>query len=83
MATGKPIIHFYVQDDDVCIPYYKEYPLVLMIKQDKDLLEENAKKIELFIENSKNKRVNFDEIEERFVMNMPEYTACMIDSILH
>ncbi len=82
MATGNPIIHFYMQDNDVCIPYYKKYPLVLMIKQDKKLLKENAKKVGLFIERSKGKHVEFSEIKKFFEMNTPEYTTSMIDSML-
>lgn len=82
MSTGKPIIHFYKQDNDVCIPYYNNYPLSLCLKEDYNQLNSNIEKVLEFIEKTKGKRVNIDEVRESFAMNTPNYTAAFIDNII-
>jgi CDP-glycerol glycerophosphotransferase (TagB/SpsB family) len=81
-ATGKPIIHFFSDDNDSCLNYFDRYPLALTIKQDYGQLEENAKKVVNFIVSNKNKKIQLEEIEHRFPMNMPKYTAEKIDEMI-
>ncbi|MGF7057752.1 hypothetical protein [Brassicibacter mesophilus] len=82
MSTGKPIIHFYKQENDVCLQYYNMYPLAICIKEDDELLRNNAEKIFAFIDDIKGRKVKFSDIKDRFVMNTPEYTTSIIDGIV-
>jgi len=82
ISTGKPIIHFYKQVNDVCIQYFERYPLALTIKQDETQLETNAERVMNFIKLNIGKRVKREEIEEYFIMNKPEYTANFINERL-
>lgn len=79
MSSGKPIIHFYKQDGDVCIPYYEKYPLSLCIKEDYKNIDENIIKINTFMNDIQSKMVEQNELDKYFVENTPEYTADIID----
>lgn len=57
MSIGKPIISIYHIDDEPSIPYLKKYPLALLIDE-RLSVEENAKKLDEFIENSLNANCN-------------------------
>lgn len=79
-STGKKIIHFYSDDKDTCIPYFKKYLNSLLINyRDKD--EINIKKILQFIKCSK-KEITDSDLKNLFCQNTPEYTANKILKIL-
>lgn len=69
MATGKPIISFYKYETEPSIPYLKKYPLSLLIKEDKELLEENVVKINRFIYENKGKILDKEIIKKTFKNN--------------
>lgn len=79
MSTGKPIIHFYSDENDSCLPYYKKYPLALLVKEDYSILSNNAKNIKSFIANSVNVKLSYEDIMNIFSLNTPIYTANIID----
>ena len=77
MTYGKPIIHFCLQENDVCEEYLKKYPLALVMKND-ERPEEMAKKIAEFIERTRGKTVDFARLEKIFPMNLPLYSVHVI-----
>jgi len=66
MSIGKPIIHFYEIDQDPVLNVLDKYPLALLIKQDEKNIYENAKKIQKFIEENKEKQIEYKKIAEVF-----------------
>lgn len=77
MTYGKPIIHFSLQDDDICKKYLNKYPLSLVIEKDENSVLA-AKKIVDFIKLSRNECASFEEICENFPKNVPFYSTQMI-----
>lgn len=76
IATGKPIIHLN-GTNDIAVQYLDKYGLALNV--DRDLsIEKAGEQILQFIENNRNKRVDFNEIVEKFPQNTPGYTADII-----
>lgn len=71
MAYGKPIIHFSLQEKDVCVEYLEKYPLSFIVKNDDD----STNDLKIFIEENKGKRVEFSKIRDLFPMNLPEYSV--------
>jgi hypothetical protein len=83
MATGKPIIHFYSNEMDSCLPYYINYPLSLLINEDASLLKENADRITEFISNAGGKTLQYEEVESMFPLSTPIYTARKFDEMMN
>lgn len=81
MAAGKPIIHIYNSDNDICRPYFNQYPAVLMIDQ-RDELEKNVKKLTNFLRDFKGKRLSFNHIVGNFEENTPAFTARIITAVI-
>lgn len=69
MYYGKPIISTYSIDNEACIPYLAKYPLSYMIDEIITDLESQAKKLNLFIEEYKNKRISAENIINEFYLN--------------
>lgn len=74
MSMGKPILHQYVTNVDPCIPYLEKYNAALCVCAD-DSIEENAKKIENFLEK---KESNNTSLELLFPRCTPGYVANLI-----
>lgn len=76
MGTGKPIIHFYYDDNDVSLKYFRNYPLVLLVDQRKEI---NAKLIDDILSFLKKAQmsidVDFDLLTQKLIRNTPEYSA--------
>jgi glycosyltransferase involved in cell wall biosynthesis len=83
MSTGKPIIHFYNNPEDINLKILADYPLCLCLKQDKNLLKDNANKFIKFCIESKGKAIKFEVIEKIFYYATPRYIANMIDNIIN
>ncbi len=81
MSTLKPIIHFYKNDNDSCLPYLKDYPLALMIKEDENNIEEISREIKSFMKSFCDKTVTYAEILEKFEMNTPKYTVDILENL--
>src|SRR5699024_3944390 len=74
LSTGKPIIHFYDNENDSSLVYLKKYPLSLLVKKDDNKFDVNLLKVESFMKEFKNKIVPFEKVESIFNFNKPEYT---------
>jgi len=83
MSTGKPIIHFYKQDDDVCLPYFNKYPMSLVIRESYEDINDNALIVENFIRDKTGHTLNKADIINSFRENTPEYTADFIKNELN
>ena len=75
MSLGKPIISFYNYDEEPSLPYLRQYPLALLIREDWDKVEENVDQMEKFIRENVGKYVPFETVKSLFPCNTPEYTA--------
>jgi len=82
MSTGKPIIHFYKNVNDPCIPYLKEYPLALAIFENEKEIKNNVMILSEFVNNNSQKEVPFDFIKKIFYLNTPQYAAEQLLTVL-
>lgn len=71
MSYGKPIISTYDIEDEPSKQYLEKYPLALLLSGEASP-EENAKKIESFINDNSGKTVDFEELTEMFYLNTPK-----------
>lgn len=71
MSYGKPIISTYDIEDEPSKKYLEKYPLALLLSGETSP-EENAKKIESFINENLGKTVAFEDLTEMFYLNTPE-----------
>jgi hypothetical protein len=78
MSTLKPIIHFYLQDHDVCNNYLQKYPSALLCDL-RDSVEKNLYKLNCFLDRSQNEHeIKFKDIANIFPQNTPEYSSSLI-----
>jgi len=75
ISTGKPIVLFYTDDDDINAGILSKYPLCLCLKQDDVLLQENAEKLIKFCRDTGDKRVSFADVEKIYYSATPEYVT--------
>ncbi|GHV04865.1 hypothetical protein FACS1894217_00810 [Clostridia bacterium] len=80
MATGNKIVHFSIDPQDVCIPYYEKYPNVLVLRVS-DSFETNAAKFSDFLIQPKTD-ISFEAIQKLFPAAVPDFTAALIEKIL-
>lgn len=79
-STKKKIIHFYHNEKDTCIPYFKKYPNSLLVNECDDNYI-NINKILQFIK-FKGKYINDKDLKTLYYENLPEYTANKIMNFL-
>lgn len=79
--TGKPIIHIKNQENDSSLGYLDRYGLYVVIDE-RDPIEENAKKLIGFIKNNCGKRLSSDYVRKTFTHNTPEWNAEQIKKVL-
>jgi hypothetical protein len=82
MSYGKPIISTYSIDNEASIPYLKKYPLSLLLDERESDIKLQANQILEFIENTKNKKVDFNELESIFYNNTPQAYVDVIENEL-
>jgi hypothetical protein len=80
MSTGKPIIHFFSDDFDPNVPYYKEYRNAVCINVN-DAIKQNSEKIKNFIEKP-SMQIRYDDLKKVFYKCEPEYTFNVIHDSL-
>lgn len=80
VSTGKRIIHFYDNEQDSSLFYFRRYPLVLLVNENENI-ELNTKKIIDFISKPYNK-VDFNDISNAYIKNTPEYSAKLITNVI-
>lgn len=71
MAMGKPIIHFQKTEDDPCLKYFANYPMVLIIDERENTPEKHAEMIQQFCDKYKGKSLCFEEVKK----HIPQYTS--------
>jgi glycosyltransferase involved in cell wall biosynthesis len=71
MAMGKPIISTYPIDNEPCIPYLKQYPLALLLDERDQDVQKMVERVNDFINNSKGKNTDYEEIKDVFYKNTP------------
>jgi len=76
ISTGKKIIHFYTDDFDPNLPYYKKYKNSLLINLNNDT-QANTNEISEFLKQP-TQIIPWSELEELFPMNKAAYTANLI-----
>lgn len=72
MSFGKPIISTFPIDDEPSIPYLKNYPLSLLLKEDWNQLDEDVLKVENFIKSCKGEKVDFNKLKRLMHNNTPQ-----------
>lgn len=82
MSFCKPIISAYHIDNEASLKPLKKYPLALLIDE-RLSVDENAKKLDEFIENSLNKTVPFNFVKETFKENTPDEYVKVIKGLLN
>ena len=81
IGTGKKIIHFYSDPQDVSLDYFRRYPKVLLISE-LESVDDVIKKIMAFIKRHDFEVLNESIILERFVENTIDYSASKIKELL-
>lgn len=74
MSYCKPIIHFSLQENDICEKYLSHYPAAFIVS-DKQTLEEYKEKLILFINENIEKNIEFQDFVKSFEMNVPFYST--------
>lgn len=69
----KPIIHFSMQENDICETYLKKYPEAFVVPYGKKIDE--YKDALYFFVKKKKKNFSFEEVERLFEMNLPSYSV--------
>lgn len=82
LSYGKPIVHFYYNDNDAYIKYLKDYDMSICLKMDEDSMDDNIEKFKSFCENNKGKTIDFEEVKKHFEECTPEYTAKQFDDAI-
>lgn len=73
IGFGKPIINFYFNENDMCLPILKKYPLSLNINVN-NYTDTDIKNLNKFIKNNKGKQLSYEEATK----NLVEYRIEMI-----
>ena len=81
MSAGKPIIHFYTNEEDINKHILKNYPLSLCVKQDLNLLEDNVLIVNDFIKKTKGEYIVFEELSNIYFEALPSYTSNILEKL--
>lgn len=74
MTFGKPIIHFCLQENDICKQYLSKYPLSLIIERN-EKASYSAQRVVDFVKAHLGNSVCFNELCKSFYKNLPSYSA--------
>lgn len=77
ISLGKPIIHFCLQDNDICETYLNKYPLALIIQKNESI-EAASKQVVEFVQNTIGKTMEFDQVCKLFPMNLSSYSVDIV-----
>ena len=85
MSSCKPIIHFYYNNKDSCLPYLEKYPYSLLLNMN-DSMDTNLNKTKLFINNlyflsEYDYHEVFEMLAQRLLRCTPLYTVKKIIEI--
>lgn len=76
IATGKPIIHAFFQDDDPCVNALKKYPNSLCIDMRKPV---DVQALSSFLDHAQ--PVDASRLKDDFIESTPEFTANLIQEL--
>lgn len=82
LSYGKPIVHFYYNDNDAYIKYLQDYDMSLCLKMSQEKMDENIALFKSFCEKNKGEQIPFDKVAEKFKECTPEYTAKQFDDVI-
>ena len=82
MTYGKPIIHFSLQENDICNEYLANYPAALVLNHNMSQ-DEAVERINTFIKDYKGHTVPFADLHNIFSTNLPSYSAKKVLERLH
>jgi hypothetical protein len=83
MSTGKPIILLYYTDNDINKKILERYPLYIGIRNDRIYDKNEIGAIIKFMNDNKNKSIDFEKVAESIPEALPEYTSNIIlESVL-
>jgi glycosyltransferase involved in cell wall biosynthesis len=80
ISIGKPIIHFYYNDDDPTLDLLRGYPLAICFKQDYSIINNLINDVRDFCMESYKKNIKFGEISNLYKDANPTYIVDMIES---
>ena len=80
ISFGKPILHFYFNEDDTCLPILKNYPLSLSVNVN-TYTNEDIEKINEFIVKYKDAQLSFDEATENLKYYRIDYIGDLIEKV--
>lgn len=75
MSSGKPIIHTYTDDDDMCVPVLKQYGNAILLRED-SIKNNIIEQVRDFVLNCN--VMEYETIREQFLSATPEYSASII-----
>ena len=65
MSMGKPIIHFRKIEEDPCLKYFQNYPMVLILDEREDTPQKHAELVADFCKKVRGETIEFGEVEKR------------------
>lgn len=80
ISIGKPIIHFYYNDDDPTLNLLRDYPLSICFKQDYSKLNNMINDVKDFCRESYKTNISFEEISNIYKDANPKFIVDMIES---
>lgn len=82
IASLKPVIHFYKDNEDVALNYYKDYPYALLLSELDDY-NENKVKLKKFLKEINKVNINKESILKKFVKNTNSFSANEIYKLVY
>ncbi len=82
MSTGKPIVHFYYNDNDPAKKVLDKYPLACCLIMDYEKMDRQREALAKFIEEYGKTRINFDEVATMFQTATASHTAQLLSDII-
>lgn len=75
IATGKPILNFYYNDDCPTLPVLKQYSMALNVKMEEPITDELINQIVDFCTKYKGRTIPFSQIEQQYEQYTPKYVG--------
>lgn len=83
ISTGKPIIYFYYDENDINKEYFERYPLSLCLYVKKLGYHQCSSRIEKFLIDTKGKSIEFECVEQEYRLATPKYITSLIYEKIH
>ena len=80
ISFGKPIIHFYFNEDDTCLPILKNYPLSICVNVE-HYSDADIQNINDFILKNKGKKITFDEATKNLKTYRIDYIGDLMQKV--